>query len=80
MDLAESAASQIVARVIGAIPPMQVECLRHDVIAAIHAEREACAKIADGFTLSTTDVGRLDGQGDDAETIAASIRARGELY
>ncbi len=46
--------------------------------AAVAAEREACAALADECTLPAHDVGKLDGHGDEAEAIAAAIRARGE--
>ncbi len=46
--------------------------------AAVAAEREACAALCDEWVLPAHDVGRLDGHGDEAEAIAAAIRARGE--
>lgn len=43
----------------------------------VEVEREACAQVADTFRYPEKDVGCLDGRGDEAEAIAAAIRARG---
>jgi hypothetical protein len=49
----------------------------HELIrAAVLEEREACAAIADRYSYPPNDVGRLDGRGEEAEAIAAEIRAR----
>jgi hypothetical protein len=47
------------------------------VRAAVAQEREACARVADGFRYPEDDTGKLDGRGDEADAIAAAIRARG---
>ena len=56
--------------------PVARQTITDAIRAAVAEEREACANVADGFCYPANDVGKIDGLGDEAESIAAAIRAR----